>query len=174
MPLPSLHGPPGSVPQWTVPDTSESALTSSMMSISPFSGHWPGPSIQNAGQYPSPPVGCWIEAVTSSSPPAGAPTTALVVWTRPDVHELPEPSAVMSRSPLPSRWTLLVEFVIVSISPVPKFEPGPVSYIHWESIPEPEEPLKSSLNVVVQPDGGPGTVAGAARVAAAACCAAAA
>ena len=50
MPSGSLQGPPGSVPQWTVPDSSDSELTSSMMSISPFSGHWPGPSIQNAGQ----------------------------------------------------------------------------------------------------------------------------
>src|SRR5690348_6837101 len=68
----------------------------------------------------------------------------------------------MSRLPLPSRWTLLVELVIVSISPVPKLEPGPVSYIHWESAPEPAAPLKSSLNMVDQPDGGPGTAAGAA------------
>ncbi len=50
IPVPSLQGPPGEVPQWIVPATSERALTSSMMSISPFSGHWPGPSIQNAGQ----------------------------------------------------------------------------------------------------------------------------
>src|SRR6202035_5632777 len=109
-----------------------------------------------------------MEAVTSSSPPAGAPTFALVVWTRPDVHELPEPSAVMSRLPLPSRWTLLVELVIVSISPVPKFAPGPVSYIHWESMPEPAAPLKSSLNTVDQPDGGAGPAAGAAIAAPAA------
>src|SRR5271170_1394859 len=109
-----------------------------------------------------------MEAVTSSSPPAGAPTLALVVWMRPDVHELPLPSAVISRLPLPSRWTLLVEFVIVSISPVPKLEPGPVSYIHWESTPEPAVPLKSSLNTVDQPDGGPGTAAGAACAACAA------
>src|SRR5690348_5965829 len=68
----------------------------------------------------------------------------------------------MSRLPLPSRWTLLVEFVIVSISPVPKLEPGPVSYIHWEPAPEPAAPLKSSLKMVDQPDGGPGTAAGAA------------
>src|ERR1700677_290908 len=104
-----------------------------------------------------------MEAVTSSSPPAGAPTLADVVWIRPDVHELPLPRAVMSRSPLPSRWTLLVEFVMVSISPVPKVEPAPVSYIHWESAPEPEAPLKSSLKIVDQPEGGPGTVWGAAR-----------
>src|SRR6202041_3030940 len=102
-----------------------------------------------------------MEAVPSSSPPAGAPTLALVVWMRPDVHELPLPSAVISRLPLPSRWTLLVELVIVSISPVPKPEPGPVSYIHWESTPEPAAPLKSSLNTVDQPDGGAGTASGA-------------
>src|ERR1700730_8981846 len=87
---------------------------------------------------------------------------------RPDVHELPLPSAVISRLPLPSRWTLLVELVIVSISPVPKFAPGPVSYIHWESLPEPASPLKSSLNTVDQPDGGPCTAAGAAIAAPAA------
>src|SRR5690349_22716607 len=81
---------------------------------------------------------------------------------RPEVQLLPEPSAVMTRSPLPSRWTLLVEFVMVSISPVPKFDPGPVSYCHCEPAPEPAEPLKSSLNWVVQPDGGPGTAPGAA------------
>src|SRR5580692_128145 len=84
---------------------------------------------------------------------------------RPEVHELPLPSAVMSRLPLPSRWTLLVELVMVSISPVPKLEPGPVSYIHWESAPEPAAPLKSSLKMVDQPDGGPGTVLGAATAA---------
>src|ERR1700730_2922868 len=106
-----------------------------------------------------------MEAVTSSSPPAGAPTLALVVWMRPEVHELPLPSAVMSRLPLPSRWTLLVELVMVSISPVPKLERGPVSYIHWESAREPAAPLKSSLNTVDQPDGGPGTAAGAASAA---------
>src|SRR5579863_8938422 len=109
-----------------------------------------------------------MEAVTSSSPPAGAPTLALVVWTRPEVHELPLPRAVMSRLPLPSRWTLLVEFVIVSISPVPKFDPGPVSYIHCESMPDPAATLKSSLKMVDQPDGGPGTASGAARTAGAA------
>ena len=101
--------------------------------------------------------GCLIDAVTSSSPPAGAPTLALVVWIRPDVHELPWPSAVMSRSPFPSRYTLLDELVIVSISPVPKFDPGPVSYIQADDGPLPAAPLKSSLNTVDQPDGGPGT-----------------
>src|SRR5215471_10695066 len=74
----------------------------------------------------------------------------------------------MSRLPLPSRCTLLVELVIVSISPVPKFDPGPVSYIHWEPTPDPDPPLKSSLKTVDQPDGGPGTAAGAARRAGAA------
>ena len=67
----------------------------------------------------------------------------------------------MSRLPLPSRCTLLVELVIVSISPVPKLEPAPVSYIHWESMPDPDPPLKSSLKTVDQPDGGPGTAADA-------------
>ena len=107
-------------------------------------------------------MGCWIEAVTSSSPPAGAPTLALVVWIRPDVQAPPWFSAVMSRSPLPSRWTLLDEFVMVSISPVPKLEPGPVSYCQADDGPLPEEPLKSSLKTVDQPEGGPGTAAGAA------------
>src|ERR1700727_2933860 len=112
MPLGSLQGPPGSTPQCTVPDSSDSTL-------------------------------------------------ALVVWTRPEVQELPLPRAVMSRLPLPSRCTLLVELVIVSISPVPKLEPAPVSYIHWESMPDPDPPLKSSLKTVDQPDGGPGTAADA-------------
>jgi hypothetical protein len=40
-----------------------------------------------------------------------------------------------------------------------------VSYIHWESTPDPAAPLKSSLKTVDQPDGGPGTAAGAAAVA---------
>ena len=66
----------------------------------------------------------------------------------------------MSRSPLPSRWTLDEEFVIVSISPVPKLEPGPVSYIQLDDGPLPEDPLKSSLNWVDHPDGGAGTVSG--------------
>src|ERR1700722_20938178 len=105
--------------------------------------------------------------MTSSSPPAGAPTLALVVWMRPEVHELPLPSAVMSRLPLPSRCTLLVELVIVSISPVPKLEPAPGAYIHWESMPDPDDPLKSSLKTVDQPDGAPGTAAGDARAGAA-------
>ena len=104
-----------------------------------------------------------MDAVTSSSPPADAPTLALVVWTRPEVHELPPPCAVMSRLPLPSRWTLLAELVMVSISPVPKLAPGPVSYIHWESTPDPAVPLKSSLNTVDQPAGGPGTAAAPSR-----------
>ncbi len=53
---------------------------------------------------------------------------------------------------------------MVSISPVPKLDPGPVSYFHWESMPDPDEPLKSSLKTVDQPDGGPGTAAGTAAV----------
>src|SRR3984957_9072043 len=101
-----------------------------------------------------------MEAVTSSSPPAGAPTLADVVWIRPEVQEPPLFRAVMSRSPLPSRWTLLDEFVIVSISPVPKLDPGPVSYIQLDDGPLPEAPLKSSLNTVDHPGGGRATGAG--------------
>jgi hypothetical protein len=63
---------------------------------------------------------------------------------------------------------------MVSISPVPKLEPGPVSYSHWESTPEPEAPVKSSLKIVDQPEGAPGTVCGAAAAVAAAAVAAAA
>jgi hypothetical protein len=52
---------------------------------------------------------------------------------------------------------LLDELVIVSISPVPKLDPGPVSYCQADDGPLPAAPLKSSLNTVDQPDGGPGT-----------------
>ena len=41
-----------------------------------------------------------------------------------------------------------------------------MSYIHCESMPDPDAPLKSSLKTVDQPDGGPGTAAGAAAAAA--------
>src|SRR5450631_3228797 len=105
-----------------------------------------------------------MEAVTSSSPPAGAPTFAVVVWIRPDVHEPPDPSAVMLRLPLPSRWTLADELVIVSISPVPKLEPGPVSYFQADDGPLPAAPLKSSPKTVDQPDGAGGTALGAAAL----------
>jgi len=48
---------------------------------------------------------------------------------------------------------------MVSISPVPKLEPGPVSYFQLaEFTIEPAEPAKPSLKTVDQPDGGPGTV----------------
>src|SRR6266566_4877119 len=96
-----------------------------------------------------------------SSPPAGAPTMAPLVWMRPDVHELPDPSAVICMSPLPSRWVLAVEFVIVSISPVPK-TPVPVSCTQVPDGALPAAPLKSSLKTVVQPAGGAGTALGAA------------
>jgi hypothetical protein len=46
------------------------------------------------------------------------------------------------------------EFVMVSISPVPKLEPAPVSYCQADDGPLPAAPLKSSLNTVDQPDGG--------------------
>src|SRR5580658_4889154 len=48
---------------------------------------------------------------------------------------------------------------MVSISPVPKLDPGPVSYFQFaEFTREPAAPAKLSLNTVVQPAGGPGTV----------------
>ncbi|MGW0831808.1 hypothetical protein [Streptomyces prunicolor] len=101
-----------------------------------------------------------MEATTSSLPPAGAPTFAVGVWIRPEVHELPEPSAVMFRLPLPSRWVLAVESVIVSISPVPKLDPGPVSNFQLaDEGADPAEPLKSSAKTVDQPEGAPGAAA---------------
>src|SRR5580698_5819107 len=57
---------------------------------------------------------------------------------------------------------------MVSISLVPKLEPAPVSYIQLEDGALRAEPLKSSLNCVVQPDGGAGTAAGVAIARAAA------
>src|SRR6266567_193170 len=57
MPVVSLHGPPGSAPQWKVLESSDSALTSSMMSSSPMLGQFVAPTgraaapiAQNAGQ----------------------------------------------------------------------------------------------------------------------------
>src|SRR5580658_8425017 len=48
---------------------------------------------------------------------------------------------------------------MVSISPVPKLEPGPVSYCQFAELGAlPAGPAKLSLNSVVQPDGGGGTV----------------
>src|SRR5690242_7922924 len=54
---------------------------------------------------------------------------------------------------------------MVSISPVPKLLPGPVSYFQrlW-SMPVPEAPLKSSLQVRLKPDGVGGTAASALSV----------
>src|ERR1700732_3966679 len=115
-----------------------------------------------------------MDAVTSSWPPAGAPTLAEVVWMRLDVHEPPWFSAVRSRLPLPSRYPLFVELVMVSISPVPKLEPGPVSYCQLDDGALCAGPVKSAPNPADQPGGGAGTAAGkaaaravAARVAAA-------
>src|ERR1700683_789225 len=101
-----------------------------------------------------------MDAVTCSSPPTGAPTFAVVVWIRPDVHAPPWSSAVMSRSPWPSRYTLRGELVMVSISPVPNLEPGPVSYFQADDGALPAAPSKSSLNTVDQPAGGGGTSTG--------------
>ncbi len=146
-PVVSLQGPPGSVPQCSVPECSDSALTSSMMSISPVDGQFeqfmvpdvpaplarnPAPSIQNAGQYPSPVpgFGCLTDALTSISPPAGAVKLSATVSIRPEVHELPDLTGVMFRWPLPSSATLAVELVLDSTSPVPQFAVQPVP-LYW-------------------------------------------
>src|SRR5580698_5015490 len=104
-----------------------------------------------------------MDAVTSISPPAGAAKLSATVSIRPDVHDPPESSAVMFRWPLPSSDTLAVE--LVSVSPVPQFPVQPVpeywvpmSSVQLESTPDPAAPEKLSLNAVVQPDGGDGTV----------------
>jgi len=77
------------------------------------------------------------------------------VWIRPDVQELPLPRAVMSRLPAPSWWTLDVSW---SWSRSRRCEVRAGSGV--------VDPLtahagagraeKSSLNTVLQPDGGPG------------------
>ena len=51
---------------------------------------------------------------------------------------------------------------MVSISPVPKLEPGPVSYFHFEPALEPAAALKLSLKTVDQPGGGAGIAPSAA------------
>lgn len=79
---------------------------------------------------------------------------------RPEV-QLPAESriGVIRRFPLPSSETLLVLFVIVSISPVPQLAgpPGyevPVAYCQLVvETPVPAVPLKSSTKTCVQPVG---------------------
>src|SRR4051812_41282896 len=67
-----------------------------------------------------------------------------------------------TRWPDPSWKTLAVLFVIVSISPVPKVLPGPVSYFHTPVFtPVLAAALNSSLQVRVKPAGGAGTAAAA-------------
>ncbi len=82
----------------------------------------PAPSIQNAGQYPSPSSGpgCLIEAVTSISPPVGAAKVLAVVSIRPEVQPPPDFTGLMRRCPRPSSDTFAVEGVADSTSPVPQ------------------------------------------------------
>ncbi|CAL2069576.1 protein of unknown function [Streptomyces murinus] len=141
------------------------------------------PSIQNAGQYPAAasPVtfGICRRASTRSLPPAGGWKSVRVVSIRPEV-QLPDASrrGVMSRSPLPSRETLLVLDVIDSTSPVPQLPapPGyevPVSNCQLEVLTLlPAAPSKSSRNTCDQPEGGAGAEASAGPVAAVATAAA--
>src|SRR3954470_19442625 len=115
MPVDSLQGPPGLVPQCSVPNTELRPLMSSRMSTSPEVGQVTPlrrvePSIQKAGQYPAPlavdTLGCWIDACISTTPPAGAPKVAACVSTRPEVQPARgsqlECSALRTRCPAPS------------------------------------------------------------------------
>src|SRR3982751_6847134 len=95
MPVDSLQGPPGFVPQCSVPNTELRPLLSSRMSTSPLVGHGVPvrsvePSIQNAGQYPAPlavvTLGCWIEDSMRTTAPAFAPNVAAWVAIRPEVQ----------------------------------------------------------------------------------------
>ncbi len=89
-----------------------------------------------------------------------------LVSMRPDV-QLPAASrrGVMRRLPLPSRATLSLLDVIVSISPVPQLAgpPGydvPVAYCQFAVFtPDPAGPSKSSAKTWVQPAGGGGAAA---------------
>ena len=139
-----------------------------MMSISPAVGHgvpvrYVEPSIQNAGQYPVPfavvrfESGCWIAACIRTTPPGAAPKSSRFVSMRPEYQVVCVLVALMTSVPAPSLKTLAVLFVMVSISPVPKLRPGPVSYFHTVvSAPVPAAPVKSSLQKSVNPDGGAG------------------
>src|SRR3954462_493172 len=108
-----------------------------------------------------------------TTPPGAAPKVAACVSIRPDVQpergSVPECSALSARWPLPSWKTLLGLLVIVSISPVPKVLPGPVSYFQAPvSTPVPAAPVKSSLQVSEKPAGGAAPAATAAAWGAAA------
>ena len=95
-----------------------------------------------------------------TTPPGGAPKELEVVSTRPDVQfPLPSFNAFRTTCPAPSWYTFDVDDVIVSISPVPNEDPAPVSYFQLLLIPDPDAPVKSSLHVVVKPDGGAGMLA---------------
>src|SRR5690606_36908336 len=81
-------------------------------------------------QYPAAPspltFGCWIDASTARMPCEGASKSVRCVSMRPEVHV---PSAtrigLIARCPAPSKVTLDVLSVIVSISPVPHCDGQP-------------------------------------------------
>ena len=75
-------------------------------------------------------MGCLTEALTSSSPPAGAAKLSATVSIRPEVQLPPELTGVMFRWPLPSRDTFAVEFVLLSTSPVPQLAAQPLP-LYW-------------------------------------------
>jgi hypothetical protein len=66
-----------------------------------------------------------IDAVICSLPPGGAAKSARVLSMRPEVQVPPLLRALMTRWPVPSRYTFWVELVVCSFSPVPN--PVPMS-----------------------------------------------
>src|SRR5215217_8088940 len=104
-----------------------------------------------------------------STPPDGALKSVRCVSIRAEVHwPLLPRTGVMRRLPEPSCARLVVEFVYVWISPVPHCAgpPGswvPVSMIQFDELGRVlAEPVKSSAQTWVQPEGGGGSDASAA------------
>jgi hypothetical protein len=101
-----------------------------------------------------------MEAEISIIPPAGAAKLEFCDSMRPEVHAPLESSAVMSRWPLPSRWTFEVELDIVSTSPVPQLAGPPGALVPVSSIQSDEEgavpaaPPRFAFQTVFQFSGG--------------------
>ena len=166
MPLGSLHGPPGSVPQCTVPDSSDSELTSSMMSISPFSGHWPGPEhperrpvAKAAGRLLD--RGGDLQLAARRGADVGAGGLDAAGGPRAAAADSRDVEVAVRRRGARcwSSWSSSRSRRCRSSSPARcRTSTG-------SPMPDPDAPLKSSLKTVDQPDGGPGTAAGAAATA---------
>ena len=115
----------------------------------PCRGPPAGPQEPEGGPVPRPATGSGglMDAMTRNSPPAAA-LNSCRVWMRPEVQRPPWRRAVISRFPLPSRWTFSSESVMVSISPVPKM-PWPVSYFQFAALGAwPATPEKESCQTV--------------------------